>query len=73
MLGGLTPPSRYLAATAQSGGKAYIFGGGGHGLNDTWELDFAIKTWTKCANMLVALSEAAAAVFEAQSHHVLLS
>ena len=43
MLGGLTPPSRYLAATARSGGKAYIFGGGGHGLNDTWELDFAIK------------------------------
>ena len=41
--------------------------------NDTWELDFAIKTWTKCANMPVALSEAAAAVFEAQSHHVLLS
>ncbi len=43
-------------------------------LSDTWELDFAIKTWTKkCANMLVALPEAAAAVFEAQIHHVLLS
>jgi hypothetical protein len=49
-------------AVAQDNNRAFVIGGRGSALKETWEFDFAAESWTRRADLPIALRDAAAAI-----------